>query len=255
MKEYVHGDKFVELCDYKIDTNDFNIDVERLKRNQLVFVKTDKILDFFSIVRDLPYQYIIITHNSDHNIIEGIYWQKPPNIILWYAQNCLVNKPDVIPIPIGIERPHVGSCGDQSMLDKYKNSTKDILCYCNFSPSTNYNERGFNRNKPFITNDFERISFEEHTKKLARSYFCISPPGNGHDCHRTWEALYLNTIPILKRSYMSEYFSTLMSMVLVDSYEEITEDFLLSKIKNFDNNNSYFSYWRETILESRKFLK
>lgn len=255
MKDYIHGDKFVELCDYKIDTNEFIIDSEKLKHNQIVFVKTDKIIDFFNSVKGLPYRYIIITHNSDHNITEEVYQQKPYNVVLWYAQNCLVNKPDIIPIPIGIERPQVGSCGDQEILNKYRDSVKDILCYCAISPSTNPSERNFNRNKSFITNDFERVSFENHTKKLSRSYFCISPPGNGHDCHRTWEALSLNTIPIVKRSVASEYFSKSATMLLVDSFNDITEDLLMGKIGEFKNEGAHFSYWKDVILESRKYIQ
>lgn len=254
MRDYIHGDKFVELCDYRIDTNEFFIDIEKLKTNQLVFVKTDKILDFFNSVRQLPYKYVIVTHNSDHNITEDIYIQKPSNVILWYAQNCLISKKDIVPIPIGLERPHVGSCGDQSVIDKYKDSVKDILCYCAISPSTNPKERSFNRNRSFITNDFDRVSFDEHSQKLSRSYFCISPPGNGHDCHRTWEALYLKTIPILKRSPANEYFSKFMTILLVDSYEELTEDLLLSCIRDFRNEKAYFGYWKDMILESKKLL-
>ena len=32
--------------------------------------------------------------------------------------------------------------------------------------------------------------------------FIYSPEGTGIDCHRTWEALYLNTIPIMKRNHL-----------------------------------------------------
>ena len=36
-----------------------------------------------------------------------------------------------------------------------------------------------------------------HRTLLAKSKFVVSPPGNGSDCHRTWEAIYLGCIPIV----------------------------------------------------------
>ena len=35
---------------------------------------------------------------------------------------------------------------------------------------------------------------------IARSKFVLSPPGLGMDCYRTWEALYLGSIPIVLNS-------------------------------------------------------
>ena len=32
---------------------------------------------------------------------------------------------------------------------------------------------------------------------LLRSKYVLSPPGNGPDCHRTWESIYLGAIPIV----------------------------------------------------------
>ena len=34
---------------------------------------------------------------------------------------------------------------------------------------------------------------KDYRKVLSNSYFVISPPGNGIDCHRTWEALIHKT--------------------------------------------------------------
>lgn len=35
---------------------------------------------------------------------------------------------------------------------------------------------------------------------LHKSYYVLCPKGVGEDCHRFWEAIYLNTIPIVKRT-------------------------------------------------------
>jgi hypothetical protein len=47
------------------------------------------------------------------------------------------------------------------------------------------------------------ITPKAYREYLRNSSFVISPPGNGPDCHRTWEALYLNAIPIVKKDFWS----------------------------------------------------
>lgn len=37
---------------------------------------------------------------------------------------------------------------------------------------------------------------------VRQSTFVLSPPGNGPDCHRTWEALYLGAIPVVLETQM-----------------------------------------------------
>ena len=50
----------------------------------------------------------------------------------------------------------------------------------------------------------DRLPFDKHLEILSSSFFCISPDGNGLDCHRHWEALYLKTIPIVTKSFLVE---------------------------------------------------
>ena len=61
--------------------------------------------------------------------------------------------------------------------------------------------------------------FAEYLAQLASAYFCISPRGNGLDCHRTWEALYLGTIPVVTRSALTDHFSDI-PMVVLDDWSE-----------------------------------
>ena len=63
---------------------------------------------------------------------------------------------------------------------------------------------------------------------LAEYCFTLSPPGNGVDCHRTWEALYLGVVPIVKRSPFFEAFPELPALI-VEDWREVAawdEDFL-----------------------------
>ena len=58
---------------------------------------------------------------------------------------------------------------------------------------------------------------------LSKHKFCISPPGNGVDCHRTWECLYLGVIPIVEKSPHMSYFDDL-PILFVDNYDNISVD-------------------------------
>jgi hypothetical protein len=40
----------------------------------------------------------------------------------------------------------------------------------------------------------------EYLKLVSQSKFVLSPPGNGPDCHRTWESIYLGAVPIVYKS-------------------------------------------------------
>lgn len=254
--DYVTGNRFVELADYAITTNDFVIDWSKIKTNQIIFCKTDKLLEFFEGMRERPeIKVILITHNSDHNITEEIVRQKPDNILHWFAQNVLVERPYLTPIPIGLENKGVGGSSDYELVCDISNGQieRDIFCYCNISPGTNTVERSFDRNKSFITNDYDRLSFNDYLLKVRRSLFVISPPGNGHDCHRTWESIYLGAIPVMKSSPSSEYFSRFCSIMIVDDFNSLSEsDFPVHESSRW-NAVARMSWWKEKI-EATYFL-
>jgi hypothetical protein len=57
--------------------------------------------------------------------------------------------------------------------------------------------------------------------------FEVSPRGNGLDCFRTWEALALGTIPIVKTSTLDPlYRDEQLPVVIVRDWDEITQDAL-----------------------------
>jgi hypothetical protein len=56
----------------------------------------------------------------------------------------------------------------------------------------------------------------------ARYPFVLSAPGNGLDCHRTWELLYLGCIVITKTSPLDPLFAGL-PVAIVDSWDEVKD--------------------------------
>jgi hypothetical protein len=90
---------------------------------------------------------------------------------------------------------------------------------------------------------------------LARYKFILSPRGVGLDCHRTWEALYVGTIPIVLSSSIDSIYEGL-PVVIVKSWDEVTESFLERKYeellsKKCDISKMFMDYWTSRINDVR----
>jgi hypothetical protein len=89
---------------------------------------------------------------------------------------------------------------------------------------------------------------------IAKSVFCISPPGNGVDCHRVWECLYLKTIPIIRYDDCYNQFKHL-PILFIDDWNSVTADFLKVSIFKFQQMlkdilpELSISYWKKNIYE------
>ena len=117
--------------------------------------------------------------------------------------------------------------------------------------------------KPNVVDFPEKnIPRSELWKKKGEYAFSVSPPGNGLDCHRTWEDLILGCIVIVKTSPLDPLYEGL-PVVIVQNWEEVTQENLekwhiqyadafkdpavQAKLKN--------SYWLDKIkAEQRKIL-
>ena len=67
---------------------------------------------------------------------------------------------------------------------------------------------------------------------LSDGIFVISPPGNGYDCHRTYENLALGNVPILlkNKDICDNGFFERIGCIVIDDYSQITPEFLDSYI-------------------------
>jgi hypothetical protein len=79
---------------------------------------------------------------------------------------------------------------------------------------------------------------------MTKYAFVISPHGNGLDCHRTWEALCLGCIPIVKTSGLDPLFDGLPVWIIHD-WTDVTETNMRSKVDEFQNMS--FQYEKLTL--------
>ena len=273
---YISGDGFRSFADHVYeDEKLFNKDQviqknnfvpEQVKQGDVVFVDARSVKYFFQTLHpQIKYKYILITHNADTNIDETYIDFIDDRIIKWFAQNVIIKHEKLIPIPIGLENLYYYNNGITKYFDNLKKKIgqtkkKNRILY-GFSIDTNENERQgaytYLKKSEVADEIQEKLNSKMYLKLLTDYKFVASPPGNGVDCIRTWEALYLDVVPIVKRSVVTEYFSSLgLPMLIIDNWQEIenyTEEQLRDiydeKLAGFNKKIPNINYWYKIILQ------
>jgi hypothetical protein len=253
---YISGDTFRDSSDYIFDEVS-NLNPKHVKHGQVVFIKSDLLEVYFEKIHPfIKYKYVILTHNSDAEISDRYIDSK---IIRWYAQNVNVKHDIVTPIPIGLENLHHNKNGRVVLFEIYKNLhiSKSNTILFGFNVHTNPLERQkaldvLNIHPCAIKIDKWRGP-KGYLETLSKHKFVASPEGNGIDCHRTWEAMYLGVIPIVTRSILSEYFYNLgLPILLISNWGEV-EDFDMEYLSRFyeEHSDRFLSkyIWADAWLE------
>ena len=263
---YITGNTFRAFCDHIIDDYVTNLIPENVEYGDTIFVKTEFLHLFFTRFHPkIANAYILVTHNSDYQS-PGPYGEylDNPKLIAWFAQNVEnASHPKLHPIPIGIANRcwwH-GSIETLHRLLKVRELvTKKILLYLNVNSETYPGERGhvFEKFSPLsfckssgFSTEGGYIAWGNYLLELAESHFVLSPRGNGLDCHRTWETLYMGSIPILRSSSSDSMFDGL-PVIIINDWEEVTFDFLLRKLKEmgglkYSREKLFADYWFDLI--------
>ena len=253
-KNLISGNSFKALASEYIDAS--KPQVSLLRKPKIIFLYTDWLNVFIKkVLPQIDYPFILITHNSDlwiTNEYQSIL--NNSNLIKWYAMNCHIKHDKLQPIPIGI--------ANEKWLHGDKDTLQDVaampikktkLVYSNFNISTNPLKRqnilNILKTKTFIDIDTEIHQYKDYLTKLKTYKYVISPSGNSIDCHRIWEAIYLNVIPIVEKHTALDYFTDL-PILFVDSFEEITEELLETKYDSLIKNSkekATFNYYANLI--------
>lgn len=262
---FISGDTFRAFADFVYDeTRQDNL--ANVKYADVVFVKADMFHQFFNQpYTSIKNPFVLVTHNSDfYAPSEHKRRLDDSKILAWYASNPDVrDHPKVHPIPIGLANtrwPFGNLLKFTEAFHKYRKpwSKRTILLYINFSPTTNPGQRNaaLDQAKKLPHAHFAKkpITFDQYLEDLGNTKFVLSPPGNGLDCHRTWEALLLGAAPITLTSGLDPLFKNIPSLI-IQNWQNITEE-LLTKI-NFDSHDNfvplvmYARYWRDNVFRHR----
>lgn len=259
IKNYINAANYEDICDFSVIppegksvTNDF------FKKDSIIFCKTDYIEYLFECIKSSNKKYIVITHHSDYPIDSYRFSKKPENVKKWFAINKTHDDDSIVCIPLGLKTHKGIYLEDRYMtnwlIPEIKNlssNKKERIVYCNWTDTNSYRNTIIDKLK---VNNIEyklesNLTFDEYARNMSKCKFVISPPGNGIDCHRTWEALYMRCIPIVIKNNI--YNNWNLPIIQVNDYSELTNEMLNSFIdKEFNYDMLYMPYWKKIIKES-----
>jgi hypothetical protein len=250
---YISGDGFRALAHHIHDAHG-EIRPKTVRAGDIVFVESRFIERHFAFTHGLiEVPYVLITHNGDANIGSREAALIDEKILCWFAQNVVIEHPKLVPIPIGVENARLAGAGRRSALRRLEKDIprKNGRMLAAFTAHTNPEARNRAleelRENPLADIQEVRMSQESYASMLRQYSHVASPPGNGIDCHRTWEALYARTIPVVQPSVCMKYFRDIGVPVLIqDSWRDIQAR-TMPDISDPKTSPIFFNYWKQLI--------
>jgi hypothetical protein len=158
-----------------------------------------------------------------------------PYLVSWYSQNSDGGHPRIKPFPIGLDLHTPRSLATpaglvrqlQTLRDRQGNADhRQPRIFCDFSVS-----RGSSQRRELLDAldgcphvDFlkRRVSQRGIWQLYAQYPLVLSTTGNGLDCHRTWELLYLGCIVVTKTSPLDPLYQGL-PVIIVEDWHEVRD--------------------------------
>jgi hypothetical protein len=280
---FVSGDSFRADADYVLDRTD-NHELARelpsLKADEVLFCEVDFLKNpnatqhLESLGRRTTdtegSRPSLVIHNGDlppeTSVLEALVssgWEV-------FCPNIVDELPGVHPIPIGIENLHWQKNGSLERFMGFNEGRQKLArrphlnreIFASFNPATNPAERG--PLKKMIASSRHKffghsLDPDRYKLEMSHSMFVVSPPGNGLDCHRTWEAIYLGAIPIIGRGTLSPKVIGGLGIWEVEDWDEALLasssdlwDKYLSLV-SLPRDQAFFPFWRDKLKPARRF--
>jgi hypothetical protein len=260
---FISGDSFRDLADH-IYEDGKTIKLGNIKDKEIIFVDGYFLKKFVEEIHpQIENRYVLITHNADVNIDNKYFEFIDEKIIHWFAQNNISSHPKITPIPIGIENSFYNKSGKLRYFKNRNNKPEKNKIFVNFEVKTNTTKRPDalkQLEKSELTEINQKfLNQSEHFERMSKYKFIASPEGNGVDCHRTWESLYFNSIPIVEKQHFSDHFNSIgIPLFLIDSWsdlDKITENdlelFYEENHGRFNCEPLFMDYWIKQINDSK----
>jgi hypothetical protein len=257
-------------------TPQLDLDLLRNHRaGQTIYVCTEALRNFSdNFLGTIKAPFVLISGDADTVISENL--QADPVItailnneflIVWYVQNLAIQHPKLCPLPIGMdyhtmwEKPGSWGISAVSALSQENTlfntlaaspefSQRYMNAYCNWRAVAGWGDRQECYEKIDRTVClFETRAVPRNSTWLrqAEFMFVVSPEGIGMDCHRTWEALILGCIPIVKRNAVAGLFADL-PVLIVDDWGDVNLESMrayaaLLPEKKFNFSSLFREHW------------
>lgn len=234
-----------------------------------------------SILPSISVPFILVSGDSDNAMPFGRFSQEEfesfiadKRIFHWFCQNLLITHPKMTHLPIGLDyhtmskvgEPHPWGIGklpveqekelQQAIDDAPPSNERHLYCYSNFHHATfGIGQRGDRQEaiaklpKDIVFYDPVFTSRDVAWNHQSFFSFVLSPQGGGYDCHRTWEALCLGCIPIVKSSGLDPLFEGLPVLIVKD-WSDVSRDLLVQTLVRLGTQGQQkekilLSYWTD----------
>jgi len=269
------------------DNDKTYLDTMHQSENMSIYV-CSHLLTYFvsSILPKITMPFYLVSGDSDLDVQkEGLSPElftrlvESPYLLKWFAQNITdPPAPKVVQMPIGLDyhtisndpnhwwkMHHEGSkpTEQESILSEIRKTMKPFderTCKI-FSNVHHRMDRYGDRQKAMdslynqpdlIANATTHLSRSQTWREMSKYSFVLSPFGNGYDCHRTWEALCLGAIPIVRAKQFKTLFADL-PVLNVDEWSDVTQELLQNTIREFKERKFNYEkltlkYWTDQLL-------
>jgi hypothetical protein len=246
-----------------------------INEKEIIYVCSTAISDFINKINEIneiKNKFILITGDSDFTLTDNDFSSLIENekIIHWFSQNYIGNHQKITQIPIGLDYhtlaksnhewgEMIGAEEQEKILIEIKNNSMPFwerkkIGYSNFhfhltGLYCNDRKEAINDiNKDLIFYEPIKVKRIDSWKNQSEYAFVVSPHGNGLDCHRTWEALCLGCIVIVRKSKLDSLYEDL-PVLIVNDWKDISNDLLNKTIEEFieKEKNGKFNYDKLTL--------
>lgn len=261
-----------------------NYDFSQLREGDSVYICNSAISYFAkNVFPSITVAFRLVSGDSDNSCPSEQFGDKDaflnfvgdPRIIAWFSQNCVeIAHPKLHPLPIGQDYhtmsgpnfwgPQMTPLEQERFIDDTRGNAPALanrrcMAHANFhfSMTTKYAYDRYDAirqvPKELVYYEQARCGRLDTWKKQSEYAFVLSPHGNGLDCHRTWEALALGCIPIVKKSALDPMYEGL-PVLIVNEWHDVTPELLHQIQREYAERNDWqmakltLAYWVNAIL-------
>ena len=277
-ENYVNRWGFQKLCDhvYDLHTNPYawptsekgvRFKPSKVKRGDIIFVR--QVPKFMKKVHPhikVPYIMVTAGERRDQVTKKHLNYLEDDKIIAWFAvhHDCYNTHPKFYQLPLGIYQDKKFYLPRKKLTQTFatwRSAPKEKLLYSNYGDLKGMKpERAglddFFKDKDYCFKVKKRMPFLSYMKQMSEFKFALSPRGYGPDCYRTWEALLVGCIPIVRTSPLDSLYADL-PVLLVDDWTCLTQEFLEEKYeemtaKKWSIEKLFVGYWAQLIQSVRE---
>lgn len=277
---FISGDTFRYWSDFSIEPGGKETHISLLPtigRESTIFVKVD-IFHNKSTLKSF-YRYLeqyefepgkgpkLLIHNGDFPPSDSVIDQLAVRGATIYCVNKIEESEYLKALPIGLENAHFNKSGvindflhnGLPVRETSVSVNKINMIFTSFSANTNELERlplidAIKRSRHKFSGS--GLTMTQYLQELSSSRFVLSPKGNGLDCHRTWESIYLGAIPVVLEGTLANSFTSSLPIWEISNWEQVlgaSDEELLDRYKQLSRRNAemaFSDFWEKRLFGS-----